>query len=216
MGARDADPRIEPPPTWNAEVVSAPLSAGQLLVAAPALRDPSFLRAVVLLLEYDRAEGALGVVISRPSETTVAELLPAWQPIATAPQVVHVGGPVAPTAAIGLVAVRSRDRASLPRAAFAPLPTQPMGPLLLGTVDLDADTAQVAPALAGMRLFAGYSGWEAGQLEVEVSEGAWYVLPVLPSDPFAPAPARLWRDVLHRQGPPLSLVGEMPVDPSVN
>ena len=196
--------------------MSAPLSAGQLLVAAPALRDPHFLRTVVLLLEHDRAEGALGVVLTRPSETAVADLLPAWQTVATAPQLVHVGGPVSPTAAIGLVAVRAADRAGLPRAAFAPLPTQATGPLLLGTVDLDADAAQVAPALAGMRLFAGYAGWEAGQLELEVAEGAWYVLSALPSDPFAPAPARLWRDVLHRQGPPLALVGEMPVDPSVN
>jgi putative transcriptional regulator len=196
--------------------VRAPLSAGQLLVAAPALRDPNFLRTVVLLLEYDDNEGALGVVLSRPSETAVSELLPAWQPVATAPPVVHVGGPVAPTAAIGLIAVRAEDRASLPRAVFAPLPTQPVGSLLLGTVDLDADTALVAPALAGMRLFAGYAGWDAGQLQVEVSEGAWYVLPALPSDPFAPVPGKLWRDVLHRQGPPLSLVGEMPVDPTVN
>jgi putative transcriptional regulator len=196
--------------------VSASLSAGTLLVAAPMLRDPHFVRAVVLLLEHDPTQGALGVVLSRPSEAPVSALLPAWHDVASTPPVVHVGGPVSPTAAIGLVAVRTPDRSSLPRASFAALPTQQPGPLQLGTIDLDSEVSEVAPALAGMRLFSGYAGWDGGQLEAEVAAGAWFVLDALPGDPFTAAPTRLWRDVLHRQGPPLSLVGEMPVDPSVN
>jgi putative transcriptional regulator len=193
------------------------LRAGRLLVATPALVDPSFLRAVVLLLEFDTDEGALGVVLSRPSKTPVGTLLPAWQQVAANPAVVHVGGPLCPTAAIGLVAVHAGNRPELPSGSFAPLPTDAAtGGLVLGTVDLDADALLVAPALAGMRLFAGYASWGSGQLEAEVAEGAWYVLDALPLDPFVPSPERLWRDVLHRQGPPLALVGAMPVDPSVN
>lgn len=192
------------------------LGAGRLLVATPSLRDPNFLRTVVLLLEHDADEGALGLVLSRPSETLVAQLLPAWEPVAAAPAVVHVGGPVSPSAAIGLVAVRDAARPQLPSGAFAALPGEGSGGLVLGTVDLDADTALVAPTLAGMRLFAGYAGWGAGQLEAEVSEGAWYVVEALPLDAFAAAPDRLWRDVLRRQGPPLARLADMPVDPTAN
>ncbi len=195
---------------------AVPLRAGRLLVAAPALRDPNFLRTVVLLLEHDPAEGALGVVLSRPSEAPVSALLPVWQPVAAPPAVVHVGGPVAPTAAIGLVAVRASARTNLPPGAFAALPAQDRGELVLGTVDLDATAEQVAPALAGMRLFAGYAGWSRGQLEAEVAEGAWFVLDALPLDAFSPGPQQLWRDVLRRQGLPLSLLADMPLDPSVN
>lgn len=214
--------RLEDGRWGNARLMSAmsrdtpPLGAGRLLVATPSLRDPNFLRTVILLLEYEGSEGALGVVLSRPSETPVGALLPAWEPVAAQPAVVHVGGPVSPAAAIGLVAVRDATRPQLPSGAFAALPGEASGGLVLGTVDLDADAALVAPALAGMRLFAGYAGWGAGQLEAEVSEGAWYVLDALPLDAFAAAPERLWRDVLRRQGLPLARLAEMPADPSLN
>ncbi|MGH3743572.1 MAG: YqgE/AlgH family protein [Mycobacteriales bacterium] len=195
--------------------MDAPLT-GRLLVAAPALLDPHFVRTVVLVLEHDPASGALGVVLTRPSETGVGEILPSWAPLAAEPSVVHVGGPVAPSAAIGLAALRTEARADVPAGAFAVLPAGDQGALVLGTVDLDGDVAALAPAVASLRVFAGYAGWGVGQLEAEVSEGGWYVVDALPLDPFATAPARLWHDVLTRQGPPLSLVTRMPLDPSQN
>src|SRR6266700_3305091 len=74
---------------------------GRLLVATPTLYDPNFFRSVVLVLEHGE-EGALGVVLNRPSETAVGESLPGWNPVASDPGVVFVGGPVSPDAAIGV------------------------------------------------------------------------------------------------------------------
>lgn len=195
--------------------MDAPLT-GRLLVAAPALVDPNFARTVVLILEHDRAAGALGVVLTRPSDTAVAEILPAWATLASGPAVVHVGGPVSPSAAIGLAALHAGARTTVPAGAFATLPAGEQGALVLGTVDLDGDVTALTPAVASFRVFAGYAGWAPGQLEAEVSEGGWYVVDALPLDPFAPDPAHLWHDVLVRQGPPLSLVPSMPRDPTQN
>jgi len=189
---------------------------GRLLVAAPSLLDPSFVRTVVLLLEHQADEGALGVVLSRPSRTPVGEILPGWDEVVDAPPVVHVGGPVSPSSAIGLAAVPARDSDALPTSSFAPLPSARASGLVLGTVDLDADPAAVGAAVASMRIFAGYAGWTAGQLEAEIAEGAWYVVDALPLDAFAAEPELLWSAVLTRQGPPLSLVTRMPPDPSLN
>lgn len=194
----------------------AALFTGRLLVAAPALLDPHFVRTVVLLLEHDRNSGALGVVLTRPSETGVAQILPDWAALATDPSVVHVGGPVSPSGAIGLAALRADARAAVPAGLFATLPAGEHGSLVLGTVDLDGDVATLGPAVAALRIFAGYAGWGVGQLEAEVSEGGWYVVDALPLDPFTAAPERLWHDALTRQGPPLSLVTRMPLDPSQN
>lgn len=178
--------------------------AGCLLVATPTLLDPHFVRTVVLLLQHDLDGGALGVVLTRPSETAVSEVLPAWGEVAAAPAVVCAGGPVQPTAAVCL----GRLRAPVEREGWAPL-TDP----LLGTVDLD-----LAPwaGLACVRVFAGYSGWSPGQLEGEVEDGAWFVLPALPDDAFTPSPELLWEQVLRRQGPPLAYAATFPPDPSLN
>lgn len=189
---------------------------GRLLVAAPALLDPHFVKTVVLVLEHDPESGALGVVLTRPSETGVAQILPDWASLASDPPVVHVGGPVSPSGAIGLAALRAEARPGLPPRSFAPLPAGEHGHLVLGTVDLDGDVAALGPAVAAFRVFAGYAGWGVGQLEAEVSEGGWYVLDALPLDAFAALPDRLWHDVLTRQGPPLSLVTRMPPDPTQN
>lgn len=179
--------------------------AGQLLVAAPTLRDPNFLRVVVLLLDHGE-EGALGVVLNRPSDTAVFEVLPAWDSLISHPRVVHAGGPVQPQAAIAL----ARRRPAVVPAGFAPLQDG------LGTVDLDGDPDRIEPAIESMRVFAGYAGWGAGQLEGEIGEGAWYVVPAAPDDAFAAEPHLLWRTVLRRQPGQLRLISTMPLDPSEN
>src|SRR5205807_4175305 len=74
---------------------------GKLLVANPALEDPNFDRTVVLVLEH-HDEGAVGVILNRPSQTSVEEVLPSWAAVAAQPAVVFVGGPVSPGSAIGL------------------------------------------------------------------------------------------------------------------
>jgi putative transcriptional regulator len=84
------------------------------------------------------------------------------------------------------------------------------------TVDLDSDPAILACSLRELRVFAGYAGWAAGQLEGEIAQGAWYVVDALPADTFNDVPDRLWSDVLRRQPWPLSAVATCPPDPTMN
>jgi putative transcriptional regulator len=70
--------------------------------------------------------------------------------------------------------------------------------------------------VSAVRIFAGYAGWGAGQLEAEIEEGAWYVVPAEPEDPFLRDPGRLWGKVLRRQGGQLAMLATMPTEPGLN
>lgn len=179
--------------------------AGRLLVAAPALADPNFERTVVLLLSHDD-DGALGVVVNRPTEVPVDAILPAWQPVVSEPDVVFRGGPVSLDSAIGLVILADDDE---------PLGVRRVSGRL-GVVDLDAPPEVVSPAVAGMRVFAGYAGWSPDQLETEIDDGAWYVVDAVATDAFSSAAEHLWRTVLRRQAGPLSWLATYPADPTMN
>jgi putative transcriptional regulator len=202
---RDATPVTAAAARQDEGVADAVLK-GSLLVATPLLREPTFARTVVLLLEHSAAAGALGVVVNRPTTTRVAEVLTPVADLAGEPPLLFDGGPVgAGTAiAVGLPANGAPAQGWSPAAA----------PFV--TVDLDHDPALLAASLQQLRVFAGYAGWSAGQLEGEIEEGAWYVVDALPLDPFSPVPSRLWPEVLRRQGWPLSLVASCPLDPSMN
>ena len=184
---------------------------GRLLVATPQLLDPNFARTVVLLLQHDDEDGALGLVLNRPSETEVGEVLDEWHPLAAPPGVVFGGGPVQPNAAICL----GHGRPGAPQvASYSVLEGSPG--TAFGTVDLDAEPADVLTAVSEVRLFAGYAGWSVGQLEDEVAEGSWWVLDALPSDAFTDQPEHLWAAVLRRQGAPLAFAASFPADPTLN
>ena len=188
------------------------VAAGRLLVATPVIDEPTFARTVVLLLQAGGDDGALGVVLNRPTDVEVARVLPGWDDLAVAPHQVFEGGPVQPQAAICLARLRPDvDDGE----HVAPLTTGLPGPRL-ATVDLDAEPAAVAPLLSRLRVFAGYAGWSAGQLESEVDGGGWWVLDALPDDPFPTQPELLWRQVLRRQGPPLAFAVTLPGDPTQN
>ncbi|MCI2239793.1 YqgE/AlgH family protein [Paenibacillus sp. TRM 82003] len=184
---------------------------GRLLLASPSLTDPNFQRAVVLVLNHDE-DGALGVVVNRPLEVDVDAVLPGWQEFATAPGKLFQGGPVALDSALGLVAVPG-DR---PDPAGVRRVFGSVGLGSVGLVDLDTPPEAVVDDLAGLRIFAGYAGWGAGQLEGEIAEDAWFVLPAEARDPFSDDPGRLWGDVLRRQGGDLALVASFPADVSLN
>ena len=179
---------------------------GQLLVATPRLEHPIFRRTVILLLDHGD-DGALGVVVNRPTDVDVDAVLPSWQPFVAVPGRLFQGGPVATDSALGLVGVREQDG-------------EPLGVRLvcggLGLVDLDTPPEVVVPELRGMRIFAGYAGWSPGQLEVEIAEGSWYVLAADPFDAFSDNPEDLWVSVLRRQGGDLAFVASYPDDPSMN
>lgn len=177
---------------------------GRLLVASPVLADPNFARAVVLLLEHDES-GALGVVLNRSSETPLAEVLPQWTGLAAEPGRVFVGGPVEPQAALCLAVVGPGP----PPGGFRPVTRG------LGVLDLDLDP-DVANAVRRLRVFAGYAGWRAGQLEEELSLGGWYVVEGEPEDAVTGQPGQLWRAVLRRQPGSLALLASYPADPRLN
>jgi putative transcriptional regulator len=178
---------------------------GRLLVATALLGDPNFDRTIVLVLEHNE-DGALGVVLNRPSPLRVDEALDDWADLVEAPAVVFVGGPVGTGSVIAL----ARRRAELPDEAF----TEVLAPL--GVLDVSHDAALLAAALDGVRIFTGYAGGGAGQLEGEIDEGAWWVVDADPSDALTPTPGALWRAVLARQPEPLRHWSRLPDDARVN
>jgi putative transcriptional regulator len=178
------------------------------LVASTKLGDPNFERAVVLLLDHGD-DGALGVVLNRPTPVPVGEILEPWQDQArlAPPDVVFRGGPVSPDAVIGLARPASSDGSLT---GFRVVTASVV------TVDLSLAPEAQPVELGGARLFSGYSGWAPDQLEGELAEGAWFVLDALAADVFCVDAERLWHDVMRRQGGELSLLATFPSHPSLN
>jgi putative transcriptional regulator len=170
---------------------------GSLLVATPTLLDPNFARTVVLVAEHGE-EGAMGVVLNRPSETSVGEAVPELATLAGASEPLFVGGPVQADAVLALAEVEDPDDAS---------------ELVLGDVGFVQD-----PDVAARRgrVFLGYAGWSPGQIELELGEQSWIVVPAEADDVFSDEPSELWGRVLRRQGGGLALLATMPLDPSLN
>jgi putative transcriptional regulator len=176
---------------------------GQLLLASPSLRDPNFARAVVLIGVHND-EGAMGVVLNRPSEVTVAEAVPQLEHAVADSEPVYVGGPVQPSSIVYL-------------AEF--LDPSPAGLLVLGRIGFpapDADIDELTENTSRGRVFAGYAGWGEGQLDEEVDQGDWIAQVALPQDVFTDMPQALWSAVLTRKGGGYALLARMPADPSVN
>ena len=176
--------------------------AGRLIVASPLLVDPNFDLTVLLLLEHG-PDGALGVILNRPSPLPVSDALPDWAEAAAGPPVVFAGGPVERDALIAL---------GRPGAGND-------GGLVLGlhSVDLDAQPALVrAGGVDATRIFAGYAGWSAGQLDRELADEAWWLVDAEVGDVFTDAPDQLWSRVLRRAGGRLALYAHYPDDLSAN
>lgn len=180
--------------------------SGRLLVATPRITGAEFARTVVLLLNHDE-EGAHGVVLNRPMEAPVSTVLPSWQPLATAPARVFQGGPVGLDTAVGLVSVPGEGSDGL---GLHPL----FGSVAL--VDLDMPPEVVAAELGGLRIFVGYAGWAAGQLEGELADHDWVVVEAEPRDPFTDSPEELWTEVLRRQRSEVSFLVTATPDPTLN
>jgi putative transcriptional regulator len=175
---------------------------GNLLIASPSLLDPNFKRTVVLITEHNE-EGAAGLVINRPSPAPVSELVPQLEPLVDDGEQVWMGGPVQTDAVLVLGEFVDLGEAAVP---------------LFGSLGFPAldDPDEVVPVTTRRRVFAGYAGWEAGQLESELERDDWILEPALADDAFTEAPEDLWSDVLRRKGGVYELVARMPEDPSVN
>jgi putative transcriptional regulator len=169
---------------------------GKLLVASPGLTD-FFRRTVVLVLEHTE-DGAVGLVLNRPSETPVDDAVPDLPVLVDPDEVVHLGGPVGPESVIVL------GRFDDPHEAASIVLDD------LGVVDPALDN----PAVRAVRVYAGHAGWGPGQLDGELEEDAWIVEPAQPEDPFDEGD--LWSDVLDRKGGGYTLLARMPEDPSLN
>lgn len=180
---------------------------GQLLIAGPQLEDPNFQRTVVLVGEHNE-EGALGVVLNRPSDTTVGEAVPDLEELTGADDAVHVGGPVQPSAV--LVLAEYLIPAEAPQ-----LVTADVGFLALEDEEEPDHLPDHSP-LARARVFAGYAGWGPGQLESELERDDWIIVDAEADDVFDEDAPSLWRRVLERQGGQLAIVARMPLDPSTN
>jgi putative transcriptional regulator len=185
---------------------AAGVRAGMLLVATPQLADPNFSDTVVLMLDVDEG-GALGVVLNRPSGVAVSEVLDHWAEIVAEPEVLFRGGPVSTEGALAVALLHDVDDAPV---GFRSVDGA------LGLVDLDTPVELVTGTLRGLRIFAGYAGWGAEQLEAEIEEGSWYVVPAEARDAFRLDPSALWRDVLRRQPGELAWHSTRPVDPELN
>jgi len=180
---------------------------GALLVAMPALTDPTFAGSVVYVLDHSDS-GTLGVVLGRPSQVQIRDVLPGWCDLAVEPGVFHVGGPCEADTALCL--------ATAPAAAGADGGLRRVaGDVYL--VDLDGDPGELPEQIAGLRVFAGYAGWSAGQLAGEIAEGAWACVPGRPEDVLSPAAGpELWRHVMGRQTAGLAVLSTAPAEPSLN
>lgn len=166
--------------------------------------DPNFRRTVVFVIDH-RDEGTLGVVLNRPSEVAVDEVLPSWGEHVVRPRSVFVGGPVEKKTALCLAALRTGETA-----ASVPGVIAVSGPVAL--VDLDAEPDAVVRKVRGMRVFAGYAGWDSGQLAEEIDRGDWLIVPALPGDVLATPEGDLWSQVLRRQGLPTAFLATHPGD----
>jgi putative transcriptional regulator len=190
---------------------------GRLVVASPTLVDPNFHRTVVFLLAAD-GDGALGVVLNRPSDTSIDEIVPYWGMHASEPPLLFVGGPVQPNAAICVGRTQQPDRHAGAAGGEDAGETDGYSPLVgdLGTVDLNRAPEDIGVSFDGLRVFTGYTGWGPGQLEEEIEAGAWFVVEGRQQDVLCPEPAILWERVLRRQGGWLAVLARHPVDASLN
>jgi putative transcriptional regulator len=173
---------------------------GRLLIANGNLFDPNFRQAVLLVVDHGD-EGALGIVLNRPAEITVAEAVPALSAIVDPDELLYLGGPVQPTAVVVLAEFLDGREAE---------------GLLFERIGLVTGEVESLGPTERARVFAGYAGWGPGQLEREMEENSWIVASPTAPDIFTERPATLWTEVLTRQGGEYRLLARMPLDPSMN
>jgi putative transcriptional regulator len=187
---------------WTGNASRVDRLAGKLLIAAPTLADPNFHRTVVAIAEHS-SEGALGLVLNRPSEARVRDAVPQLEHLAEFDERLYLGGPVRPDAAIVVAEV------------------EPLAEALavvdgVGSVRGDLELHELTPLAGRARVFAGHAGWGPGQLESELEREDWIVAQARGDDLLGEAAEDLWRASLERLGGRYALVATMPADPSLN
>jgi putative transcriptional regulator len=175
---------------------------GQLLIAGPSLEDPNFRRGVVLICAHSD-EGALGLVLNRPSPLAVGDAVPELTEALGDGGRLWIGGPVQPASVVLL-------------AEFV----DPGDSLVvhgdLGLVTDGSTLADLSNRTRQLRAFIGHAGWGPGQLEAELDGDDWIVAPLRAADPFGDDPDHQWAAALESMGGQYALVARMPVDPRLN
>jgi putative transcriptional regulator len=175
--------------------------AGSLLVAHPNMLDPNFRRTVLFISEHDPSEGALGVIINRPLDRQIADLVTEAPPAGLAEVPVFLGGPVGKN-----------------QLMFAAFEWHQSGGLKLNhNVGLE-ETGDVAAhkKIITVCAFVGYAGWGAGQLESEMKQKAWLLQKAKPSALKIDRLPTLWFDIMRSLGPWYKMLAAAPDDPSLN
>lgn len=184
------------------------VQAGMLLAAWPNLMDPNFMHSVILICQHS-PEGAYGLVTNQLTEYTVSNLMPEHEVLGNLEFPVHLGGPV--------------DHASMQFLHTVP-DEIPGGMCLDGSIwlggTLDAMGTYIArhpeEAALNLRVFLGYSGWGAGQLDQELGGGSWVPAPPSGEAVFGAPGEATWRKVIHSIGEPGRELGDLPPDVSWN
>lgn len=179
--------------------------AGELLVASVS-HEGFFAQTVIYLLDVDDS-GALGVVLNRIAEADLDDVLPSWVSLVSPPQLLFQGGPVSPN---GAICVSRLNHASEEPPGWRRVSGD------IGLLHLDTPTEIVSGTYANLRIFAGYAGWDAGQLEGELLRGDWHRVPARDADLFGADQRLLWRRVLRRQGGTLGQYSTWVDDPDQN
>jgi putative transcriptional regulator len=164
------------------------LAKGKFLVASRQLQDPNFRETVVLLIEYG-LEGAMGLVINRPSAVKLATVFPDIEELKQRKDTIYVGGPVAVNQM--LLLIRS---SKMPEDATAVVPDVYISSSWKVLEGLIKKTTKDE----GFRLFAGYAGWAPSQLDVERTRGDWYVVKADADSIFSQNPSELWQELIRR------------------
>ena len=180
--------------------------AGELPVASAGVEDEYWAQTVILLLDTDDG-GALGVILNHHALTPLDEVLPQWTDLVTPPQILFAGGPMSTDGAVCLARLAHSDEEP-------PGWRRIVGDL--GLLHLDTPVELAMGAYEDLRIFAGYAGWEPGQLEAEIVRGDWHRVPLRDEDVFAADQDGLWRRVLRRQGGDLAWFSTWVADPESN
>jgi putative transcriptional regulator len=179
---------------------------GQLLIATPQILTPIFYRSVILMLEHNQ-DGALGVILNRPTNATVTSLAGkvfaddfAWD------KPLQFGGPV-PGPLMVLHALED-------------LADQEVLPGLFSTIEATKVQEVISRKPEPCLVLANYSGWGSGQLESEFDRESWLTLPATVEHVFWAGEEDLWQ-VVRRQANVRTLsdflgLRDLPSDPSLN
>lgn len=165
---------------------AARLAKGKFLVASRSLRDPNFSETVILLVDYDRDGGAIGVVVNRPTEVALVDALPEVRELRKRKDVVYLGGPVALDRMLLLFRTREQPPQSLR-----------VFDRVFASGSLDALRRSMARG-DSIRAYAGYAGWGPGQLDMEVGRGDWFIGPADSDAVFTERPAAVWGRLVER------------------